>query len=164
MTWSQGCVLLGYLPPPFFSTHLTERQKLSLFVNIWLVGAFQQGKERERERNRAQERENTARGKWLSLFMSVLSLPHKSWTTCSLEVITPRSEDILHVNSESLHLKLGVKIPFPPIDKLNHLQGDGIWSFQGLEPVPVLVSECYCEENGTFFFVYATFHTENHHP
>lgn len=54
----------------------------------------------------------------------VLSLTHKSRTTCSLEVITPGSRDILHVNSESLHLKLGVKIPFPPIDKLNHLQGD----------------------------------------
>ena len=67
---------------------------------------------------------------WRNVIKSVygvLSLPHKSRTTCSLEVITPGSRDILHVNSESLHLKLGVKIPFPPIDKLNHLQADGIW-------------------------------------
>lgn len=63
----------------------------------------------------------------------VLSLPHKNRTTCSLEVITLGSLNILQVNSESLHLKLGVKIPFPPTDKLNHLQGDrtsccwGLW-------------------------------------
>lgn len=57
-------------------------------------------------------------------FYGVLSLPHKSRTTCSLELITPGSRDILHVNCESLHLKLGVKIPFPLIGKLNHLQDD----------------------------------------
>lgn len=64
---------------------------------------------------------------WWNVIRSVYgvpSLPHKSRTTCSLEVIMRGSRDILHVNSESLHLKLGVKIPFPPIGKLNHLQGD----------------------------------------
>lgn len=63
---------------------------------------------------------------WRNVIKSVygvLSLPHWSRTTCSLEVITLGSRDILHVNSESLHLKLGVKIPFPLIDKLNHLRG-----------------------------------------
>lgn len=74
--------------------------------------------DRKRERERERERENVIKSVY-----EVLSLTHKSWTTCSLEVITPGSRDILHVNSESLHLKLGVKIPFPLIDKPNHLQG-----------------------------------------
>lgn len=84
-------------------------------------GLLQTERERERKRERARERENVIKSVY-----GVLSLTHKSWTTCSLEVITPGSRDILHVNSESLHLKLGVKIPFPLIDKPNHLQGDRI--------------------------------------
>lgn len=81
-------------------------------------GGVHGGREGERGRDGERERENVIKSVY-----GVLSLTHKSWTTCSLEVITPGSRDILHVNSESLHLKLGVKIPFPPIDKLNHLQG-----------------------------------------
>lgn len=73
-----------------------------------------------RERDLGGGRENVIKSVY-----GVLSLTHKSWTTCSLEAITPGSRDILHVNSESLHLKLGVKIPFPLIDKLNHLRGGG---------------------------------------
>lgn len=75
---------------------------------------------------RQRQRETVFQRNVIKSVYGVLSLPHKSRTTCSLEVITPGSRDILHVNSESLHLKLGVKIPFPPIDKLNHLQGDRI--------------------------------------
>lgn len=78
------------------------------------------------DRSEKRERERDC---WRNVIKSVYgapSLTHTSRTTCSLEVITPGSRDILHVNSESLHLKLGVKIPFPPIDKLNHLQVDRI--------------------------------------
>lgn len=75
---------------------------------------------RKRERDGGGGRENVIKSVY-----GVLSLTHKSWTTCSLEAITPGSRDILHVNSESLHLKLGVKIPFPLIDKLNHLRRGG---------------------------------------
>lgn len=86
---------------------------------------------------------------WKNVIKSVygvLSLTHKSRTTCSLEVITLGSRDILHVNSESLHLKLGVKIPFPPIDKLNHLQVDRIWCRWGLEPPLLFYHKATTEE------------------
>lgn len=99
-------------------------------------------REREREKERERERESE-RHCWKNVIKSVygvLSLTHKSGTTCSLEVITPGSRDILHVNSESLHLKLGVKIPFPPVDKLNHLQDDRTRCCWGLQPP--LLSMC----------------------
>lgn len=87
----------------------------------------------EREKHKVWHAKKLQRGWedcWRNVIKSVygvLSLPHWSRTTCSLEVITLGSRDILHVNSESLHLKLGVKIPFPPIYKLNHLQDDKLW-------------------------------------
>lgn len=84
------------------------------------------GKVREGDKKKECVRERDCWKNVIKSVYGVLSLTHKSRTTCSLEVITPGSRDILHVNSESLHLKLGVKIPFPPIDKLNHLYGDRI--------------------------------------
>lgn len=108
-----------------------DRRKVSGIEKMRSEGRVR-GREGDKEREQERWLERQGEGGreetdcWKNVIKSVygvLSLTHKSRTTCSLEVITPGSRDILHVNSESLHLKLGVKIPFPPIDKLNHLQG-----------------------------------------
>lgn len=101
-------------------------KKEDIGCEMWKNEQPSKSQKGERERKRERERYRDCWKNVIKSVYGVLSLPHKSRTTCSLEVITPGSRDILHVNSESLHLKLGVKIPFPPIDKLNHLQGDRI--------------------------------------